>query len=64
MIRSLEKDTKAIEQEIAWMILYYKGAISLDQAWHLTQAQRKIHFDIVKEYFEMIAKSGLAKSLI
>lgn len=58
-IEQLEKESKAIKTEILKLCWYMRGSISYDEGMLLSQLDRNIISEIVKENIETTQKSGL-----
>lgn len=58
-IDSLDKETKAIRSEALKFTWYMRGGVSYDEAMQLSQIEREIIGDIIKEHIETTKESGL-----
>lgn len=59
MIDNMEKETTAIKQEALKLCWHMRGGLTYDQALQLSQNERKIIGDIIKEHMETTKKTGL-----
>jgi len=59
MIKSMEKDSKALRQEAIQICWYMRGSISYDDAMLLTVEDREIIGKLIKDNLETTKKSGL-----
>jgi|TARA_Y100001949_G_scaffold19194_1_gene13668 hypothetical protein len=55
----MKEDVRAFQKHIIELVVYSE-VISYNDAWNLTQTEREIFFDIIKE--KMDAKSGRKKT--
>lgn len=58
-VNQLEKESKALKQEILKICWYMRGGITYTEAMHLSYEERKIVGDIVNDNFETTKKTGL-----
>ena len=58
-IERLEKETKAVKEDILRMCWYMRGSISYEDAMYLSQGERDIISKIIKENIETTKKSGM-----
>lgn len=58
-IDSLDKETKAIRSEALKFTWYMRGGVSYDEAMQLSQIEREIIGNIIKEHIETTKESGL-----
>lgn len=58
-VSQLEKESKALKQEILKICWYMRGGITYTEAMHLSYEERKIVGDIVNDNFETTKKTGL-----
>ena len=59
LVDTMEEDTTQIRQEALKMCWYMRGGITYDQSLQLSNAERQIINDIIKENMETTKKSGL-----
>lgn len=59
MIDQMEKESNDIRQEAIKMSWYMRGGISYEQALNLSQTERKIISELIKENLDTTKKSGL-----
>ena len=59
MIDNMEKETQAIKQEALKLCWHMRGGLTYEQALQLSQSERIIISDIIKENLETTKKSGL-----
>lgn len=55
----LEKESKALKQELFKMAWYMRGALSIEEAYMLDFESREMIGEIIKENLETTKKSGL-----
>jgi hypothetical protein len=55
----MDKDIKNIRQEAMQMSWYMRGGLSYEQALQLSQTEREIVSNLIKENMETTKKSGL-----
>ena len=55
-----EKESKALKNEALKMSWYMRGGLSYDDAMYLSQTEKELINDIIKENIEITKKSGLA----
>lgn len=58
-VNQLEKESKALKQEILKICWYMRGGITYSEAMQLSFEERKIIGDIVNDNFETTKKTGL-----
>jgi hypothetical protein len=59
MIDQMEKESNDIRQEAIKMSWYMRGGVSYEQALNLSQTERKIISELIKENLDTTKKSGL-----
>ncbi len=59
MVDTMEKETRNIRLDILKLCWYMRGGITYDEAMQMSQSERSIINDIVKENLETTKKSGL-----
>ena len=55
----MKEEVRAFQKHIVELVVYSE-VISYNDAWHLTQTERELFFEIIKE--KMDAKSGKKKT--
>jgi len=55
----LERESKVLRKDIIQICWYMRGGINIDDAWALSQEDREIIGEIVKENMETTKNSGL-----
>jgi hypothetical protein len=58
-IESLDKETKAIRNEALKFTWYMRGGVTYDEAMLLSQTEREMIGEIIKEHMETTKESGL-----
>jgi hypothetical protein len=58
-IESLERETKAIKEDLLRVCWYMRGGISYEDAMYLSQSERDIIAKIIKDNMETTKKSGM-----
>lgn len=59
LIQSYEKEARAFKDEALKMSWFMRGGISYDDAMMLSQAERELIGQLIKENIEITKKSGL-----
>ena len=59
MVDSIEKETHNIRLDVLKLCWYMRGGVTYDEAMQMSQNERQILNDIVKENLETTKKSGL-----
>jgi hypothetical protein len=59
MVEAMEKETRSIRQEVLKFCWYMRGGLTYDEGMQLSQSEREIISDIVKDNMETTKKSGL-----
>jgi hypothetical protein len=59
MVDAMEKETRNIRQEVLKLCWYMRGGLTYDEGMQLSQTEREIISEIVKENMETTKKSGL-----
>lgn len=59
MIDAMDKDTRNIRLDVLKACWYMRGGLTYDEGMHLSQAERTLIDDIVKDNMEVTKKSGL-----
>lgn len=55
----LERESKALKQEIIRICWYMRGSVTLEQAWNLTVEDRKNIGELINDNLEVVKKTGL-----
>ncbi len=55
----LEKESKALKEEILKLCWYMRGSLSYDEGMHLSYEDRAIMSKLIKENLETTKKSGM-----
>jgi hypothetical protein len=58
-VDKLDKESKALEFDLAKICWYMRGGVSLDEAYSMSLDQRMIVSEIVKENLETTKKTGI-----
>lgn len=58
-IKQLDKDTKALKEEIFRICWYMRGGITANEAYLLTEEDREIIQSIIKSNLETTKESGM-----
>ena len=56
----LEKESKALKEEILKLCWYMRGSLSYDEGMHLSYEDRSLMSKLIKENLETTKKSGMA----
>ena len=59
MLQGYDKEVRALKNEALKMSWYMRGGLSYEDAMHLSQSERELIGDIIKENMEITKKSGL-----
>lgn len=59
MVDAMDKETQNIRLDVLKMCWYMRGGVTYDEAMQMSQAERSLINDIVKENMETTKKSGL-----
>jgi hypothetical protein len=59
MVDQMEKETRTIRQEVLKLCWYMRGGLTYDEAVQLSQVERDIINELVKDNLETTKKSGL-----
>jgi hypothetical protein len=59
LVDQMEKESNDIRQEAIKMSWYMRGGVSYEQALNLSQTERKIISELIKENLDTTKKSGL-----
>jgi hypothetical protein len=59
MVDQMDKETRSIRQEVLKLCWYMRGGLTYDEAMQLSQVERDIINELVKENLETTKKSGL-----
>ena len=59
LVDQMEKETRSIRQEVLKFCWYMRGGLTYDEGMQLSQSEREIINEIVKENMETTKKSGL-----
>ncbi len=55
----LEKESKALKEEIIKLCWYMRGSLSYDEGMHLSYEDRSLMSKLIKENLETTKKSGM-----
>ena len=56
----LEKESKALKEEIIKLCWYMRGSLSYDEGMHLSYEDRSLMSKLIKENLETTKKSGMS----
>jgi hypothetical protein len=59
MVEAMEKETRNIRLDVLKLCWYMRGGVTYDEAIQMSQSERSIINEIVKENLETTKKSGL-----
>ena len=59
MVDAMEKETRNIRQEVLRFCWYMRGGLTYDEAMQLSQTEREIISDIIKDNMETTKKTKL-----
>jgi hypothetical protein len=59
MVEAMEKETRNIRLDVLKLCWYMRGGITYDEAMQMSQSERGIINEIIKENLETTKKSGL-----
>ena len=59
MVDQMEKETRTIRQEVLKLCWYMRGGLTYDEGMQLSQVERDIINELVKDNLETTKKSGL-----
>jgi hypothetical protein len=59
MVDAMEKETRNIRLDVLKMCWYMRGGVTYEEAMQMSQVERTIINDIVKDNYETTKKSGL-----
>lgn len=59
MVDQMEKETRTIRQEVLKLCWYMRGGLTYDEGMQLSQIDRDIINELVKDNLETTKKSGL-----
>jgi hypothetical protein len=59
MVDAMDKETRNIRLDVLKLCWYMRGGVTYDEAMQMSQSERSIINDIVKENLETTKKSGL-----
>ena len=59
MVDAMEKDTRNIRLDVLKLCWYMRGGVTYEEAMQMSQQERGIINDIVKDNMETTKKSGL-----
>jgi hypothetical protein len=60
MVEAMEKETRNIRLDVLKLCWYMRGGVTYDEAIQMSQSERSIINEIVKENLETTKKTGLA----
>jgi hypothetical protein len=58
-VEVLDKESKALKTDLLKICWYMRGGVTIDEAYALSQEDRQIIGEIIKENLEATKKSGL-----
>jgi hypothetical protein len=58
-VDKLEKESKALRKDIVQICWYMRGSITYDEAWSLSNDDREVIGELIKENIETTKTSGL-----
>lgn len=58
-VKTMEKEQRALKQDITKLCWYMRGGVSLDDAFAMSFDDRQIISEIIKENLETTKRSGL-----
>lgn len=59
MIDAMEKETRNIRLDVLKLCWYMRGGVTYEEAMQMSQVERDIIDDIVKDNYETTKKSGM-----
>lgn len=59
LVKGLEDETKDIKKDLFKLCWYFRGGLTLDEAYQLDVESRAIMYDIIKDNLETTKKTGL-----
>jgi hypothetical protein len=59
MVEAMEKETRNIRLDVLKLCWYMRGGVTYDEAIQMSQSERSIINELVKENLETTKKSGL-----
>lgn len=59
MVDAMEKETQNIRLDVLKLCWYMRGGVTYEEAMQMSQVERGLINDIVKENYETTKKSGL-----
>jgi hypothetical protein len=59
MVEAMEKETRNIRLDVLKLCWYMRGGVTYDEAIQMSQSERGIINEIIKENLETTKKSGL-----
>jgi len=59
MVDAMDKEVKSIKQEVLKLCWYMRGGITYEEAMQMSQGERAIISDIVKENLDTTKKTNL-----
>jgi hypothetical protein len=59
MVDAMEKETQNIRSDVLKLCWYMRGGVTYDEAMQMSQTDRSLINDIVKDNLETTKKSGL-----
>lgn len=60
LLAEMEREARALHEQITEICFFMKGSLDYHQAWNLSLKEIKIVQKQIKNYFEMVKKTGLA----
>lgn len=59
MLEGMDKEARAIKEEALRMSWFMRGGVSYEDAMHLSQQERELIGDIIKEHMKTTKESGM-----
>jgi hypothetical protein len=59
MVDAMDRETRNIRLDVLKMCWYMRGGVTYEEAMHMSQTERAIINDIIKDNYETTKKSGL-----
>ena len=59
MVEAMEKETRNIRLDVLKLCWYMRGGVTYEEAMQMSQVERGLINDIVKDNYETTKKSGL-----
>lgn len=61
MLQVMERNRSVIETDISTLVFYMKGGINYNDAWLLTEKQRKIMSKVIEKHYEAMSPNKKEK---